>query len=84
MQWAAEGLYRFGGQKQFYGGLRYNWVKDKKNDMSTGRLQIDAGWFIIPAVVFKVEYVDQNYKDFALYGDGAGFHGVMIEAAVSF
>ena len=83
-QLAAEGLYRFGKQKQFYGGLRYNLVNDKENDISTNRLQVGAGWFIIPAIVFKVEYVNQNYIDSPLYGEGAGFHGVMIEAAVSF
>jgi hypothetical protein len=83
-QLAAEGLYRFGKQKQFYGGLRYNMVNDKENDMSTNRLQVGAGWFLIPAIVFKVEYVNQNYIDSPLYGEGAGFHGVMIEAAVSF
>jgi len=83
-QLAAEGLYRFGKQKQFYGGLRYNVVSDNENNMSTNRLQIGAGWFLIPAIVFKVEYVNQQYNDFQLYGEEAGFHGAMIEAAVSF
>jgi len=59
-------------------------VNDKENDMSTNRLQIGAGWFLIPAIVFKVEYVNQQYNDFQLYGEEAGFHGAMIEAAVSF
>jgi hypothetical protein len=31
-----------------------------------------------------MEYVNQEYNDFQLYGEGAGFHGVMFEAAVSF
>jgi hypothetical protein len=84
IQVAAEGLYRFGGQRQFYGGLRYNVVSDKENDMSTNRIQIGGGWFMIPAIVIKMEYVNQEYNDFQLYGEGAGFHGVMFEAAVSF
>jgi hypothetical protein len=60
VQLAAEGLYRFGGQRQFYGGLRYNVVSDKENDMSTNRIQIGAGWFMIPAIVIKMEYVNQE------------------------
>jgi hypothetical protein len=83
-QLAAEGLYHFGRQKQFFGGLRYNMVNDKENDMSTNRFQFGAGWYLIPSVVFKMEYVNQDYNDFTIYGDGAGFHGVMVEAAVSF
>lgn len=83
-QYAAEGLYRFGGKKQFYGGVRYDYVKDRENDMSVDRVQAAAGWFLIPSILLKAEYVNQNYKDFAVYGDDAGFNGVMLEAAVSF
>jgi hypothetical protein len=84
MQYAIEGLYRFGKQKQFFGGIRYNEVKDNENDMSVNRLQIGAGWFIIPSILVKAEYVDQKYKDSLTYGDDAGFNGLMVEAAISF
>jgi hypothetical protein len=86
-QIAGEGLYRFGGKKQFYGGVRYNLVNDKENDLSVNRLQAGAGWFLIPSVLLKAEYVNQNYKDFKkIYGSGGdgGFKGFMVEAAVSF
>ena len=89
-QIAGEALYRFGGSEQFYGGLRYNYVKGDKNtaapgDQSINRIQIGAGWFIIESTVLKVEYVKQNYNDFISdYGADAGFNGVMVEAAVSF
>ena len=85
-----EGLYRFGGQEQFYGGARYNMVKGDVNtsvsgDQSVNRLQVGAGWFILESTVLKVEYVNQNYVDFlSEYGADAGFNGLMIEAAISF
>ncbi len=89
-QIAAEGLYRFGGSRQFYGGLRYNLVKGDVNtsesgDQSISRLQVGAGWFILESTVLKVEYVSQNYTDFITeYGADAGFNGIMVEAAISF
>jgi hypothetical protein len=83
-QLAIEGIYRFGGEKQFYGGARYNLVNDKENNNSVNRLQVGAGWFLIPSVLVKAEYVNQNYVDSPVYGNNAGFNGMMIEAAVSF
>lgn len=83
-QLAIEGLYRFGGNEQFYGGLRYNMV-DNNLDQSVNRLQIGAGWYLIKQVLIKLEYVDQNYFDLVnLYGEEGGFNGVMFEAAISF
>lgn len=83
-QYAIEGLYRFGGKEQFYGGLRYNAV-DNDLDRKVTRFQVAAGWFLIDQVLLKLEYVDQNYENFAEYGSGdAGFNGVMFEAAISF
>jgi len=83
-QYAAEGLYRFGGKRQFYGGLRYNYV-DNQDDMSVSRIQAGAGWSIVESVLLKLEYVNQEYNDFlARFGSDAGFKGVMVEAAISF
>jgi hypothetical protein len=85
-----EGLYRFGGQDQFYGGARYNLVTGDTDtsvsgDQSVNRLQAGAGWFILESTVLKIEYVKQNYVDFISgYGADAGFNGLMIEAAISF
>jgi len=84
VQFAVEGLYRFGKNEQFFGGFRYNQVNDKENEMSVNRWQAGAGWFIIPSILLKAEYVNQNYEDFSIYGSDAGFKGVMVEAAVSF
>jgi hypothetical protein len=82
-QYALESLLRFGRDENFFGGFRYNYTANNKNE-SVSRVQIGAGWFITPDVLIKAEYVDQKYKSFVLYGDNAGFRGLMIESAVSF
>lgn len=81
-QFAVEGLYRFGNNDEFYAGARYNKVSND-NDQSVDRIQVGAGWFMTQNVMLKLEYVDQNYENFAEYGSKAGFSGVMFEAAVS-
>ena len=83
-QVAAEAVYRFGGQKQFFGGARYNDAWNKL-DQSVSRYQVSAGWYMIESVVLKLEYVNQAYNGFiSSYGENAGFKGVMFEAAISF
>ena len=81
-QMAIEGLYRFGNDDEFYAGGRYNMVNND-GDQSVDRLQIGAGWFMTNDVMLKLEYVDQQYENFASYGNNAGFDGLMFEAAVS-
>ncbi|MEJ5303383.1 MAG: hypothetical protein HPY80_09305 [Bacteroidales bacterium] len=91
-QLAAEGIYRFGKDDQFFAGARYNVVtgnKDSKNsaskDQKVDRIQVGAGWFLLKSTVIKLEYVKQNYTDFIKdFGADAGFNGIMFEAAVSF
>jgi hypothetical protein len=83
-QYAAEALYHFGGEDQFYGGARYNYVKNDK-DMNINRYEIAAGWDLTKNIVAKVEYVNQTYNNFISdYGSDAGFKGVMVEAGISF
>jgi hypothetical protein len=83
-QIAVEGLYRFGKEEQFYGGARYNLVSNQA-DESVNRYQVTAGWSITKNIIAKVEYVNQNYKDFGLYRSAdAGFNGIMVEAGISF
>ena len=83
-QYGAEGIYHFGGNDQFYGGLRYNRAWNM-NDQSVTRFQAAAGWQIIDYVIMKLEYVNQKYNGFiSNYGADAGFKGVMLEAAISF
>ncbi len=82
-QFALESLFHFGKEEQFFGGIRYNYVKNN-TDSSIDRFQINSGWFLTSAILLKVEYVSQNYKNFTLYGDNAGFNGVMVETTISF
>ena len=83
-QYGAEGIYRFGGDDQFYGGLRYNKAWNMDNQTVT-RFQAAAGWQMIDYVLMKIEYVNQKYNGFiSNYGADAGFKGVMLEAAISF
>ncbi len=82
-QYALESLFRFGKDDCFFAGARYNNVSND-GDQSVNRLQIGGGWFLTPDILIKAEYVDQNYSDFDIYGDKAGFNGLMLEATVSF
>lgn len=90
-QLAAELLYRFGGEEQFYIGGRYNTVKGKMResateDLEVNRVNVGAGWFLTNNIITKVEYVNQQYKGDAWTGRFAGgeFKGIVIEAAISF
>jgi hypothetical protein len=82
-QYGLEGLYRFGREENFFGGVRYNAVKNQTNS-KVNRLEAGAGWFITKNILLKAEYVDQNYSEFAVYGGDAGFNGIMVEATISF
>lgn len=97
-QTAAEALYRFGKQEQFYIGARYIKVSSTltvgqtaategtRYPMSIDRTSIGGGWFITRNVLLKGEYVNQNYND---YPDterfaGGNFKGFVIQGAISF
>lgn len=88
-QIAADVIYRFGKTENIYIGGRYNTITADDvtgNEIGINRLQLGGGWFVTPNMLFKIEYVDQQYKDFpttSLLNDGE-FHGIMIEAAVGF
>ncbi len=83
-QYAAELIYRLGSKEQFFGGARYNNTWNGL-DQSVSRFQAVAGWFMTESIVIKLEYVNQDYREFiSTYGPDAGFKGVMFEAAISF
>ena len=89
-QIAGELLYRFGNTEQFYVGGRYNEVSGRMDEaageLNISRLNIGGGWFMTRNILTKIEYVDQNYGGFPDQNkyNGARFHGVSIEAAISF
>ncbi len=82
-QTAVQLLYRKGS---IYLGGRYNLVSDKKDDESTvDRVNIGGGWFMTSNIVFKLDYVVQNYDGPAHgYADGGNFKGFVVEAAIAF
>jgi hypothetical protein len=97
-QIAAELLYRFGKQAQFYVGGRYIQVSSTLPfgqsaaaqgtlaEVSIDRTSFGGGWFITRNVLLKGEYVKQNYKD---YPDTqrlskATFDGFVIQGSISF
>ena len=115
-QVAVDLLYRFGKNEQFYAGAKYNVVnatialgqstnpgyvyQGDRYDVSIDRTAIGAGWYITPSVLFKAEYVMQNYTDFpGLWRNrstsatgfddssifaGGKFSGLVIQGAISF
>lgn len=89
-QLAADVVYRFGGEEDFFVGLRYNTVTGQlagyENDVTITRIAGSGGWFIDDNVLLKLEYVTQQYDDFdasSIY-HGGQFNGLMVNAVVGF
>lgn len=89
-QYAGDVVYRFGPGEPLYVAARYNTVKGQlagiANDVSVNRVQVGGGWFITPGLLAKIEYVNQEYKDFppANIRSRGKFHGLMLEGVVAF
>lgn len=89
-QMAGEVIYRFLKNEQLFVGARYNKVSGRlkgfTEDISVDRMQFAAGWFPTRNMLLKLEYVTQNYNDFAStdYRNGLKFSGIMVEAAIGF
>jgi hypothetical protein len=96
-QTAVDALYRFAKDK-VYVGVRYNTVKGEqiigqgganqgtRADVSVNRTAIAAGWFLTRNVLFKAEYVTQEYKDFPTNTifDKGKFDGFVLEGIIAF
>ncbi|SFU50497.1 hypothetical protein SAMN05216480_105160 [Pustulibacterium marinum] len=89
-QLSGELLYRFGGNENFYIGGRYTTVNAElagyDDEVNVNRLQASVGWFMTKNVLAKLEYVNQEYKDYptGVIFNGGKFNGVMLEATISF
>ncbi|GLB49018.1 hypothetical protein [Neptunitalea lumnitzerae] len=89
-QLAGELLYRFGANENFYVGGRYTTVNAELNgfdeEVNINRIQAGAGWFLTNNVLAKLEYVNQQYKDYPAGSilEGGEFKGFMVEAVISF
>lgn len=100
-QIAADVMYRFGPTDNFWVAGRYNTVKSEMpatssktntvNEIGIDRIAGSLGWFITPNVLMKLEYVQQEYKDFdnadfkvpSILGQGK-FNGLVVSAALGF
>lgn len=88
-QYAGELIFRFGKDENLYLGGRYNMVNSEEitgDEIDISRFQLGAGWFMTKNILAKLEYVNQQYKDFpttSILNDGE-FKGLMLEAVISF
>jgi hypothetical protein len=101
-QLEADLLYRFGKGEKFYVGAKYNTLdgalafgqsttatninQGTRGDVTIDRTSVAAGWFITKNVMFKAEYVTQNYKG---YPDnhilsGGKFNGLVVQGIIGF
>lgn len=89
-QYAVDAVYRFLPKDAAYVGARYNRAEGVlaglPGDVGAERWQLSAGWFVIPGVLAKVEYVNQKYNNYpaANIRNGGRFKGLMAEGVVAF
>ncbi|HLW33151.1 MAG TPA: hypothetical protein VKX40_12860 [Aequorivita sp.] len=88
-QYAAELIYRFGNNENFYVGGRYNKVDSEDisgEDVEISRFQVAAGWFLTRNILVKAEYVSQKHEGYNIGSifNGGKFDGLMAEAVISF
>ncbi len=89
-QYAGEAVYRFLPREQLYVGARYNTASGRLagmvDDVNAKRFQVAGGWFVMPGVLTKIEYVKQTYGGFPTTDirHGGKFDGVMVEGAIGF
>jgi hypothetical protein len=89
-QFAVDAVYRFLPKDAAYVGARYNRAEGTlvgiTNDVGAERWQVSAGWFVIPGVLAKVEYVNQTYFGYpaANIRNGGRFNGLMAEGVIAF
>ena len=89
-QFAVDAVYRFLPDEKAYVGVRYNKVDGTlvgiANEVGANRWQASAGWFVLPGLLAKVEYVDQKYTGYppANIRNGGRFKGFMAEGVVAF
>jgi hypothetical protein len=90
IQYGADLIYRFPATENFWIAARFNSITatlpTSLNDITINRLAGSIGWFVTKNILLKVEYVDQQYMNFATTDirSGGKFNGVLIEAAVGF
>jgi hypothetical protein len=91
VQYAADLIYRFPAKNEnFWIGARYNTVTSAvqglNQDITINREVASAGWFLTRNIMLKVEYVNQEYKNYPVDNilNGGKFYGTLFEAAIAF
>jgi hypothetical protein len=89
-QYAVDAVYRFLPDEKAFVGVRFNRAEGPlvgiAGDVGAERWQFGAGWFILPGLLAKAEYVDQKFFGFppANVKNGGHFKGWMLEGVVAF
>jgi hypothetical protein len=89
-QHAVDVVYRFLGDEKLFVGARYNKAEGElvgiDDNVGAKRWQVGGGWFIIPGLLAKAEYVNQEYFGYPANNikNGGKFHGVVLEGVVAF
>jgi hypothetical protein len=89
-QYAVDAVYRFLPEEKAFFGVRYNKVDGElagiTGNAGADRYQVSAGWFILPGLMAKGEYVSQKYFGYPVANklNGGRFNGMMLEGIVGF
>jgi hypothetical protein len=89
-QYAVDTVYRFLPNEKAFVGLRYNKAYGElpgiTGDAGAKRWEIGGGWFILPGLLAKAEFVNQEYFGYPETNikNGGRFRGVMLEGVVAF
>ena len=88
-QYAGDVVYRL-FEDRVYAAGRYNVasgeLRNVEDEVSVDRVQLGAGWFVTPNILFKGEWVTQQYNDFPTTDirNGGEFDGFVLEGVVAF
>jgi hypothetical protein len=89
-QYAVDAVYRFLPKDAAYVGARYNRAAGTlvgiTPEVGAERWQLSAGWFVLPGVLAKVEYVNQTFFGYPATNvkHGGRFNGMMLEGVIAF
>jgi hypothetical protein len=89
-QYAVDAVYRFLPDEKAFLGVRYNRAEGPlagiTGNVGADRYQVAAGWFILPGLMAKGEYVSQKYFGYPALNirNGGRFNGMMLEGIVAF
>jgi hypothetical protein len=89
-QFAVDTVYRFLPEERAFAGVRYNKAHGTlagiTGDLGANRWQVAGGWFILPGLLAKAEYVNQKYFGYPAGNikNGGKFNGFMMEGVVAF